>query len=143
VSQDPEEFAAGDINLYRYVGNDPTNQDDPSGNIDDKPAPWEYGFLRAIEPIFNQTKIIQGQITGLEKVNTGLRGKPGNSETIHENTVKIRSLGSKLNQLNNQINGILDIWYNEQAAIKFGYDFFGNPLDYYLDRQAQSGEIIS
>ncbi len=31
VSQDPKGFAAGDTNLYRYVGNDPTNTIDPSG----------------------------------------------------------------------------------------------------------------
>ena len=31
VSQDPKGFAAGDANLYRYVGNDPTATTDPSG----------------------------------------------------------------------------------------------------------------
>jgi RHS repeat-associated protein len=29
--QDPMAFAAGDTNLYRYVGNDPVNETDPSG----------------------------------------------------------------------------------------------------------------
>jgi RHS repeat-associated protein len=31
ISQDPIGFAAGDANLYRYVGNRPTNATDPSG----------------------------------------------------------------------------------------------------------------
>jgi RHS repeat-associated protein len=31
ISQDPIGFAAGDANLYRYVGNSPTNRTDPSG----------------------------------------------------------------------------------------------------------------
>ncbi len=31
ISKDPLSFAAGDANLYRYVGNDPTNAIDPSG----------------------------------------------------------------------------------------------------------------
>ena len=31
VSQDPKGFAAGDVNLYRYVGNGPVNATDPSG----------------------------------------------------------------------------------------------------------------
>jgi hypothetical protein len=31
---DPKGFAAGDTNLYRYVGNDPADSDDPSGMDD-------------------------------------------------------------------------------------------------------------
>ena len=31
VSQDPKGFAAGDTNLYRYVGNHPTSSVDPTG----------------------------------------------------------------------------------------------------------------
>ena len=31
ISQDPTSFAAGDVNLYRYVGNGPTNATDPTG----------------------------------------------------------------------------------------------------------------
>ena len=38
TSQDPLGFAAGDANLYRYVGNSPTNATDPSG------------LIKAIEP---------------------------------------------------------------------------------------------
>jgi RHS repeat-associated protein len=33
ISPDPWGFAAGDTNLYRYVGNSPTNAVDPSGNV--------------------------------------------------------------------------------------------------------------
>ena len=44
VSQDPISFAAGDANLYRYVGNSPTNKTDPSGLRDpDSDAPWPAG----------------------------------------------------------------------------------------------------
>jgi RHS repeat-associated protein len=40
ISQDPTGFAAGDDNLYRYVGNDPTNATDPTGTtgVDADPA---------------------------------------------------------------------------------------------------------
>ena len=31
TTQDPEYFKAGDVNLYRYVNNEPTNARDPSG----------------------------------------------------------------------------------------------------------------
>jgi hypothetical protein len=33
MEEDPIGFEAGDANLYRYVGNDPTNHVDPSGLI--------------------------------------------------------------------------------------------------------------
>jgi RHS repeat-associated protein len=33
ISEDPNGFAAGDSNLYRYVGDSPTNVTDPSGEI--------------------------------------------------------------------------------------------------------------
>ncbi|MCO8123236.1 hypothetical protein NHH03_15920 [Stieleria sp. TO1_6] len=38
ISQDPIGFAAGDANLYRYVGNGPTNATDPSG-LEEVPIP--------------------------------------------------------------------------------------------------------
>jgi hypothetical protein len=38
TSQDPEGFLAGDPDLYRYVGNDPTNEIDPSGMIEVHPS---------------------------------------------------------------------------------------------------------
>jgi hypothetical protein len=34
MAKDPIGFDAGDANLYRYVGNDPTNRVDPSGRSD-------------------------------------------------------------------------------------------------------------
>jgi hypothetical protein len=40
VSQDPKGFAAGDTDLYRYVGNDPTGTNDPSGLVD--PDWWQW-----------------------------------------------------------------------------------------------------
>ena len=33
ISPDPSGFAAGDTNLYRYVGNSPANAVDPSGEV--------------------------------------------------------------------------------------------------------------
>ena len=42
-SNDPIGFAAGDANLYRYVGNGPTNATDPSG-LDEVRLPTIFGF---------------------------------------------------------------------------------------------------
>ena len=33
LEEDPEGFDAGDANLFRYVGNDPTNETDPTGEV--------------------------------------------------------------------------------------------------------------
>jgi RHS repeat-associated protein len=47
ISEDPIGFTAGDANLYRYVGNSPTNSTDPSGLIDPKNVDDE--FLNKLE----------------------------------------------------------------------------------------------
>jgi RHS repeat-associated protein len=39
ISEDPIGFAAGDTNIYRYVGNSPTDFVDPSGNLARLPIP--------------------------------------------------------------------------------------------------------
>ena len=41
MSEDPLDFGGGDVNLYGYVGNSPTNVTDPSGEI----APWAAACL--------------------------------------------------------------------------------------------------
>jgi hypothetical protein len=38
LDEDPIGFAAGDRNLYRYVGNDPTNLVDPTGTVETVPS---------------------------------------------------------------------------------------------------------
>ncbi|MBL8871283.1 MAG: RHS repeat-associated core domain-containing protein [Planctomycetaceae bacterium] len=42
ISKDPLGFDAGDMNLYRYVGNGPTDASDPSGLIDPKNVSSEF-----------------------------------------------------------------------------------------------------
>ena len=44
ISEDPIGFAAGDANLYRYVGNHPTLLVDPSGLADESPDRTWLGF---------------------------------------------------------------------------------------------------
>jgi len=45
MQKDPIGFAGGDTSLYRYVGNDPVNFVDPSGNI---PVPLISGGIGAV-----------------------------------------------------------------------------------------------
>jgi RHS repeat-associated protein len=45
LSEDPIGFAAGDANLYRYVGNEPTMRTDPAGVLDGRPG---WGLRRSI-----------------------------------------------------------------------------------------------
>ena len=59
LSQDPIGFAAGDANLYRYVGNGPTNATDPTG---------------LEEVLFKSLKDAQGLVHEHGVVATGNRG---------------------------------------------------------------------
>jgi RHS repeat-associated protein len=45
IGQDPKKFAAGDANLYRYVGNDPIGFTDPTGNWS---VDWSGGIVGGI-----------------------------------------------------------------------------------------------
>jgi RHS repeat-associated protein len=65
TTQDPLGFAAGDANLYRYVGNRPTLATDPSGNIAIVPilpiaaaVPENFSYRIAIE------NLVGGGLTG-------------------------------------------------------------------------------
>jgi RHS repeat-associated protein len=45
ISQDPLSFRAGDVNLYRYSSNSPTNEKDPSGLTPWYKNPWIVGGI--------------------------------------------------------------------------------------------------
>jgi RHS repeat-associated protein len=73
VSQDPKGFAAGDTDLYRYVGNSPTTQVDtdglgPIGNIGDLIAPGTVKFGNKFSPSggpwYNQDPLASGPVQG-------------------------------------------------------------------------------
>ena len=58
ISQDPIGFSAGDVNLYRYVGNAPGDATDPEGL-----SPWDY---------FQPWAAVQGLWEGGVNIGTGL-----------------------------------------------------------------------
>jgi uncharacterized protein RhaS with RHS repeats len=50
---DPTGFQAGDVNLYRFVGNDPTNRVDPSG-LAEVPGAWPAADSIRTEPKYTK-----------------------------------------------------------------------------------------
>ncbi|MHB1215312.1 MAG: RHS repeat-associated core domain-containing protein [Thiobacillus sp.] len=50
VSEDPIGFAAGDVNFYAYVGNNPVNGNDPSGQAASKIAEALANLIKRFEP---------------------------------------------------------------------------------------------
>lgn len=52
ITTDPIGFQAGDVNLYRFVGNHPTNATDPSGLAEQPPYPEKLGTIT--EPCGNE-----------------------------------------------------------------------------------------
>jgi RHS repeat-associated protein len=54
TTQDPKGFAAGDTNLYRYVGNEPTSQTDSSGMQEGQPPGGGNGRTGTYDSIFQE-----------------------------------------------------------------------------------------
>ena len=68
ISQDPIGFAEGDANLYRYVGNSPTNRTDPSG-LDwlDEAAGFSAGIGDSMS--FGLGWLIRDKLVGINTVD--------------------------------------------------------------------------
>ncbi|MFN7875399.1 MAG: RHS repeat-associated core domain-containing protein [Pirellula sp.] len=65
ISQDPIGFNAGDENLYRYVGNSPTNARDPSGlwqSGDGKPSQMEVEIEYQLQKVAKSREILVGSV---------------------------------------------------------------------------------
>jgi hypothetical protein len=77
LQEDPERFAAGDSNLYRYTGNDPTNLTDPTGLAAPPPpsvdtsSGFRFTFLSPGTPV-PPGDYGGGGKGGLVKVTTGV-----------------------------------------------------------------------
>jgi RHS repeat-associated protein len=125
LQPDPQEFAAGDYNLYRYCGNDPVNRSDPMGLLT-----LDYQKLQPVlgsnipQWVTKFTVTFNDNIGGNhanEKPES--HSKPGliaNNSPAHGKTEAnawTRDLGSqKL-----EANLVIDWWVNPAAVAKFGY----------------------
>ena len=105
IQPDPQEFAAGDYNLYRYCHNDPVNKSDPMGLIDgtvDRSGYREYQLAR-------DTKIDYG---GDGRHVEGVRGtenKPGDTVHLEVDRNVVRSPGTDASTTTHQTTaGVVD-----------------------------------
>ncbi|WP_040571126.1 RHS repeat-associated core domain-containing protein, partial [Methyloversatilis thermotolerans] len=57
ISEDPLGFAAGDVNFYAYVGNNPVNANDPSGLVD-----WRGVGKSTIDILGNGAGLVTGGV---------------------------------------------------------------------------------
>ncbi|UBF30100.1 DUF2778 domain-containing protein (plasmid) [Kovacikia minuta CCNUW1] len=64
IGQDPLGFGAKDNNLYRYVGNCPSNHTDPSGLLVDATFTLSTGNLKVVDRTTKKTTIVQGLFSG-------------------------------------------------------------------------------
>ncbi len=64
ISQDPLGFGGGDSNLYRYVGNSPTNGTDPTGTDDGEEGGFGTGWDGGGEPEFPDEGGGEGEFSG-------------------------------------------------------------------------------
>ncbi len=82
LSEDPVGFAAGDFNLYRYVGNSPLNATDPSGNN------AVVGYAMNVRKLYKIIKPAMRTGKCLEKLFIGIAdaidGAMGNSDLASE-----------------------------------------------------------
>ena len=83
VSEDPIGFAAGDANLYRYVGNEVTNATDPSGlwRIKRRGQPWAFAIAEKGDTAADLAKLIH---LDAEEYHKWLRVS---GESVHPRTV--------------------------------------------------------
>jgi RHS repeat-associated protein len=77
LSQDPLGFGAGDANLYRYVGNSPTNFTDPNGMLTLGRGNPIVEIARTIHPTFG---VVAQQIPGIEKFDVEVKINAGEKQ---------------------------------------------------------------
>jgi RHS repeat-associated protein len=125
--EDPTEFEPGDPNLYRYVGNDPTNETDPSGlepPKDKKPDP------KPGSPEYDATSTSLATVLNGEFIERATRDDAGGRRITRKLTdyygLKLTTdPGVVKAEKESKLNGY---WYFEadQAKTKVSFAFVGN-----------------
>ncbi|WP_253155892.1 RHS repeat-associated core domain-containing protein [Stieleria tagensis] len=72
ISQDPIGFASGDTNLYRYVGNNPLDYVDPSGNLAISECAVARGAMAAVDTLCPAIQLyLKGEFDGKTGAEAG------------------------------------------------------------------------
>ncbi len=82
LSRDPIGFGAGDVNLYRYVGNGPTNNADPSGFVD-SPIPF-YVLPWNDFPGFERKRFQGSEGQGMFAMRNWIKSDPARARNFFE-----------------------------------------------------------
>jgi hypothetical protein len=85
TSQDPDGFAAGDPNLYRFVGNHPTNATDPSGLVEETTAQRDNRYQ-----LGQQSRSYWGALATVQSFKTFKRF--GETTSLYEKDSKYKTL---------------------------------------------------
>ena len=120
MSQDPIGFNAGDANLYRYVGNGPTDGIDPTGLADAPPGPGNGGVAKSPRyyPVPGRRYGIHGTLANGSEINAAERA----NEILDEmrkslNSNPGRLTGSELATANAELESLISIAIETQPRL--------------------------
>jgi hypothetical protein len=130
-------FNAGDANLYRYVGNDPTNLTDPSGlqaaerlkELDKLPVDWN------VTPALNKTMLPVAGVHGQTFTAKNCLGKPGFDVTFEFKEAYVGSCAVKY-------PGIQDPIPAKGAYVRIGVKLVNPPVNYLVLKPVQAAANI-
>ena len=114
VSEDPISFFGGDANLYRYVGNDPVGQIDPSGRMKEDPF---YRFLG--EKLYEAQQNGAQSYRNYRALTVGLDPlRSGFSKTMNQLGTSVNQFGQTVNMIPVITSGLVEhgkYWTTGQA----------------------------
>ena len=108
LQADPIGYTAGDMNLYRYCGNNPVNLLDPLGLEGDKDKPWWEELLDWLIP---PAEAYRDPDEMLEEMDRRAReGEPQRAGDIAFKKEEIQEAVDKVKLLKKILKKVLDLW---------------------------------
>ena len=112
MSEDPAGFIAGDLNLYRYVDNNPLSYTDPRGNNKKPGRGLTQGEIAvlilaagALAVKYVELSVLEGLFNDLiESIDQLNKGTVSNTCGPSDNSFEVAVLQQRLRQVENQIS---------------------------------------